>query len=50
MWFELAESKVQYHIELSNRFTGFENLTLRGILIELGKLFERISKFQPKRA
>jgi hypothetical protein len=34
-----VESKKQYHLEISNRFTALENLkTLRWILIELGKL------------
>jgi hypothetical protein len=45
-----VEGKEQYHVEISCRFAAFENLqTLRWILIELGKLLERISEFQPRR-
>jgi hypothetical protein len=44
-----VEGKVQYRVEISNRFTALENLDIEVILIELGKLLERISKFLPKR-
>jgi hypothetical protein len=36
------DSKKQYLVEISNSFTALENLDA-----ELGKLLERISKFQP---
>jgi hypothetical protein len=37
-----VEGKEQYHVEISNRFTDLEILTQRWILIDLGKLLERI--------
>jgi hypothetical protein len=43
-----VDCKELYHVEISNRFAALENL-LRILLIELGKLLQRISKFQPKR-
>jgi hypothetical protein len=39
-----VEVKGQYHVEGSNRFAALEDWTLKWILIELGKLSERISK------
>jgi hypothetical protein len=39
-----VEGKEQYHVEISNMFAALQN-----ILIDLGKLLEGISKFQPKR-
>jgi hypothetical protein len=45
-----VEGKEQYRVEISNRLATLENLkTLRWILLELGKLLKRISKFQSKR-
>jgi hypothetical protein len=38
-----VEGKEQYRVEFSNMFA------LENILIDLGKLLEGISKFQPKR-
>jgi hypothetical protein len=44
-----VEGKEQYRVELSDRFAALENLdTEVDINEELGKLSERISKFQPK--
>jgi hypothetical protein len=44
-----VEGKVQYRVEVSNRFVAFEDLGAEVELIVLVKLSERISKFQPKR-
>jgi hypothetical protein len=41
-----VENKEQYRVEISNKFGALENLKAEE---ELGKLSERISKFQPKR-
>jgi hypothetical protein len=41
--------KEQYRVEISNRFSALENWTLMWILIELGRLFERIANLLPKR-
>jgi hypothetical protein len=43
------EGKEQYLVEVSNSFASLEDLDPRWILIVLGKLLGRISKFQPKR-
>jgi hypothetical protein len=44
-----VEGKEEYRVEISNRFAASENLETGWILIELGTLSERISKFQPIR-
>jgi hypothetical protein len=46
-----VEGKERYHVEISKRFAALENLDTEGggVLIKLGKLLERISKFLPKR-
>jgi hypothetical protein len=44
-----VKGKVQYRVEVSNRLQLWKIWTQRWILIEPGKLLERISKFQPKR-
>jgi hypothetical protein len=42
-----VEGKEQCHVDMSHRFAALENLkTLRWILIQLGKLLERISKLK----
>jgi hypothetical protein len=41
-----VERKEECHVEISNRFAALENLDIR---VGIGKLLERISKFQPKR-
>jgi hypothetical protein len=43
------ETKEQYEVENSNRFAVWKTYTMIWILIELGKLLERVSEFQPKR-
>jgi hypothetical protein len=42
------EGKEQYCVDISNRFAALENLEADCMLIELGKILEKISKFQPK--
>jgi hypothetical protein len=41
------DSKEQYQVKISNRFAAVENL-MKWILLELGKLLERISALQRK--
>jgi hypothetical protein len=43
------DGKEQYRVEISNMFAAWKTYTPRWILIELGKLLERISKFLPRR-
>jgi hypothetical protein len=43
-----VEGKQLYCVDISNRFTAIENLDTE-VLIELEKLLERTSKFQPKK-
>jgi hypothetical protein len=43
------KGKERYRLEILNRFSALENLDPEWILIELGKLLERISKFQSER-
>jgi hypothetical protein len=47
--FNDVEGKEQYHVEISDRFASLENLGLRWVLLDLGKLLETTAKFQSKR-
>jgi hypothetical protein len=40
-----VEGKEQHPVEISNKLAALENL---GAQVDIGKLLERISKFQPK--
>jgi hypothetical protein len=44
-----VEGKEKYHVEVSNSLQLWKIWTLKPILIVLGKLLERISKFLSKR-
>jgi hypothetical protein len=44
-----VEGKEQHRVEISNRFAALEHLDVEADINKLGKLLDRISKFQPKR-
>jgi hypothetical protein len=52
-WFNLkklnkVEGNEQFEVEISNRFAALENLTLRSILIELGKSLREYKNFSQR--